>query len=243
MSPRPDTAARLTVADTIRILSAGAPKTGVSACADAFTREAGQAVAVTFATAPVLRERIEAGQTDADIVVAPLGAMEAFERDGRLAAGPQTAVGSVRAGVAIRDGADIPEIASVESLKQALLDSTCVIYNEASSGQYIAQMIERLGLAGQLAARTLRLPNGAAVMTRLAEGADNEIGFGQIPEIRRFEGQGIRLVGPLPEAIGKRTTYSAALLTGAMAPAGATALLEFMASARGRRLMAEAGLE
>lgn len=227
----------------IRILSAGAPKAGVRACADAFTAETGREVGISFATAPVVRERVEAGEAGADIVVAPVAAMDTFAQDGRLAAGPRVPVGSVKAGVAIRDGAMAPDIASAESLERALLAADAVIYNEASSGQYIAEMIERLGLTGALAARTLRLPNGAAVMTRLAEGKDIEIGFGQIPEIKRFEGKGVHLVGPLPEAIGKTTTYTAAALAGAMTPDGAMALLDFIGSPRGRRILAEAGLE
>lgn len=227
----------------IRILSAGAPKAGIRACAAAFTAKTGREVDISFATAPVVRERIEAGRADADILVAPAAAMDAFARDRRLAAGPHVPIGSVKAGVAIRDGAPVPDITSAESFEQALRAADAVIYNEASSGQYIAEMIGRLGLAEVLAARTLRLPNGAAVMARLAGGEGNEIGFGQVPEIRRFEGQGIRLVGPLPDAIGKTTTYAAALSVGAMAPGGAMALLDFIGSPQGRRLLAAAGLE
>lgn len=239
-----DTAARLIVADAVRILSAGAPKAGVSACAEAFARESGQKVDISFATAPILRERIEAGEAGADIVVAPLAAMEAFARDGRLAAGPRVPVGSVKAGVAIRDGAPVPDIASVESLKQALLAADAVVYNEASSGQYIAEMIGRLGLADALAARVLRLANGAAVMTHLTgDPTGRAIGFGQIPEIRRFEDRGVRLVGPLPEAIGKTTTYAAGLLAGAATHDNARALLDFMGSVEATRIYAESGLE
>lgn len=236
-------AARLIVADTVRILSAGAPKAGVSACVEAFASKTGQTAEITFATAPVLRQRVEAGEADAEIVVAPVAAMEAFERDGRLAAGPRVTLGSVKAGVAVRDGSPIPDISSVDSLKRTLLAADAVIYNEASSGQYIAEMIDRLGLGGELAARTVRLPNGAAVMARLAGDGGRAIGFGQIPEIRRFEADGVRLVGPLPDAVGKTTTYAAGLLAGADGPERARALLEFMASDAARRLYAEAGLE
>lgn len=227
----------------IRILSAGAPKAGIGACVEAFTAETGHKADITFATAPVLREKVEAGSANADIVVAPLAVMDGFKAEGRLAAGPQVAVGSVRAGIAVRDDTPLPDIASVESLEQTLRAAETVIYNEASSGQYIAEMIGRLGLTEELAARTLRLASGAAVMTRLAEGENNEIGFGQIPEIRRFEGRGVRLVGPLPDPLGKTTTYAAALLAGATAPPGAMALLDFMTAARGQRIFAGAGLE
>jgi len=45
----------------IKILSAGAPKTGVARCAEAFTQKTGIPVSVQFATAPELREAIQSG--------------------------------------------------------------------------------------------------------------------------------------------------------------------------------------
>lgn len=228
---------------TIRILSAGAPKLGVGRCARSFAQKTGLDVDVEFATAPALREMIERGDAGADILVAPVPHMEEYTSSGQVVDGTQAAVGAVRAGVAIRAGAQQPDLSSVESLKQALLDADAVLYNTASSGQYIENLLERLGLAAALASKTERFPNGTAVMVRLAQGkAAREIGFGQITEIKRFE-DGIELVGPLPEEIGKTTSYAAGLLTAAAAPEKARALLDFLASPEAKRICAEAGLE
>ena len=228
----------------IRILSAGAPKGGVRACAEAFTRDTGREVDVVFATAPVLRDRVERGEAEADIVIAPPATMDAFAEAGRIAPGPRVRVGSVKAGVAVRDGATVPDLSSVESFRQALLAADSVVRNEASSGLYIAGLIERLGLGEALADKTVVLPNGAAVIAHLqASTLDSEIGFSQVPEIRRFEGQGIMLAGPLPEEIGKTTSYEAGLLSDAAAPDAAKALLEFMDSPGARELYAAAGLD
>jgi molybdate transport system substrate-binding protein len=229
---------------TIRILSAGAPKQGVGDCAKSFSRETGQDVEVTFATAPVLRERLEKGEAAADLLVAPVALMKDCIAAGQVERGTDIVVGSVTAGVAVREGVAPPDISSVEALKAALLAADAVLYNIASSGQHIADMIERLGLAEELAARTERLSTGSGVMTRLAEGtAASEIGFGQITEISRFEGGGVALVGPLPQAVGKKTTYAVGLLDGAPAAELARALLAFMDSAEARRIYAKAGLE
>ena len=124
-----------------------------------------------------------------------------FEDAGLVRASPRVVVGSVKAGVAVRAGAPEPDLSSVESFKHALLAADSVVYNQASSGLYIARMIEDLGLAEALEAKTVRVPTGAAVFTHLAESdSPAEIGFGQIPEIRRFADKGVALVGPLPEA-------------------------------------------
>ena len=226
----------------IRILSAGAPKQGVGDCAKSFARATGHEVDVTFATAPVLRERLEKGEAAADLLVAPVTLMKDSVAAGRVEHGTDFVVGSVTAGVAVREGATPPDISSVDSLRAALRAADAVLYNVASSGQHIADMIERLGLAEELAARTERLATGSGVMTRLAEGtAASEIAFGQITEISRFEGGGVTLVGPLPQEVGKKTTYAAGLLAGAAEPA--RALLAYMDSPEARRIYAEAGLE
>jgi molybdate transport system substrate-binding protein len=228
----------------IRILSAGAPKGGVSACIEAFTRDTGRDVDIVFATAPVLRGRIERGEADADIVIAPPAAMDAFEEAGRIAAGPRVRVGSVKAGVAIRKGATRPDLSSVESFKHALLEAESVVRNEASSGLYIAGLIERLGLSQALAEKTVVVPNGAAVIAHLQQSSlEREIGFSQVPEIRRFEDRGIELAGPLPDEIGKTTSYDAGLLSDANAPEPAKVLLEYMDSPGAREIYAAAGLE
>ena len=229
---------------TIRILSAGAPKTGVSRCAEAFTRDTGHQVSVSFATAPVLRGKVEAGKAAADVVIAPLPSLADFEAKGLTVAGVAAGVGSVKAGVAVRAGASAPDLSSVESFMAALKAAQSLVYNEASSGQYIAQLMDRLGLTGDLAAKTVRLPTGAAVMRHLAASAvEREIGFGQLTEIRLHLDLGLELVGPLPEAIGKTTTYGAGLLAAARASDPAKALIEFMAAPEGRRIFVETGVE
>ena len=230
----------------LRVLSTGAPKGGVSGCAQAWQDRTGRAVAVSFVTAPVLRERVEAGEAEADVIVAPVARMDRFEAEGRVLAGIRTIVGSVKAGVVIRDGAAVPDISTVESLKAAILDAESIVYNVATSGQYIVRMMETLGVDGAIRDRVTTVPNGAAVMTHLAASAlDREIGFGQLTEIRVHEDRGlpVKLVGALPAGVENVTTYCAAVFGEAADAAAATAFVEFMGSEDGHRLCRASGLE
>jgi len=232
-----------TKAAAIRILSAGAPKLGVGRCAQAFGQKTGHTADVAFATAPVLREKLDAGEVDADILVAPAPDMEDYVRRGLVFAGTEVVVGTVTAGVAVRKGSPLPDLSSVESFRQALMAADAVVYNTASSGRFVESLIERLGLTEALAPKTERVATGTAVMVRLAEGtAASEIGFGQITEIRRF-GDVVTVAGPLPAEIGKKTTYAAGLLTAAGQQGAARALLDFMALPEARRICTDAGLE
>ena len=66
-------------------------------------------------------------------------------------------------------------------------------------------MIKELGIANQVKNKTKRYPSAAALMERVGTGQGNEIGFGQIPAIRRFSGHGVVVVGPLPQELSNAT--------------------------------------
>ncbi|MDH3195628.1 MAG: substrate-binding domain-containing protein [Hyphomicrobiales bacterium] len=228
---------------SVRILSAGAPKTGVRLCAEAFFGKTGQPFEIEFATAPVIKDRVTAGAANADLIVAPVPAMQGFAADGRIVSEPMPVIGSVTAGVVMRNGACDPDVSSVDGFVAAMLAADRLVFNSASSGQYIADMIERLGIADQVAAKTVRVATGRAVMDYLVEDtADRTIGFCQITEIKLLEHLGVHLVGPLPEAIGKVTTYAAGILASAENQRQALSLIDFMASADGKRIFADSGV-
>ena len=202
--------------ESVRILSAGAPKTGVRQCAEAFFGKSGHPFVIEFATAPVIKQRLTTGAANADVIVSPVPAMEGFADDGLIVPDTVSLIGSVTAGVVVRNGASDPDVSSVDAFVAAMLAADRLVFNSASSGQYIADMIEKLGIADQVAAKTVRVATGAAVMETLVEDtADRTIGFCQITEIKLLEHLGVHLVGPLPEAIGKVTTYAVGLAASA----------------------------
>lgn len=232
--------------EPLRILSTGAPKGGVSGCARAFEEATGRAVEVTFVTAPVLRELVEKGEAAADIIVAPVARMDAFEAEGSVLPGIRSIVGSVKAGVVVRAGAKEPDLSSADSLKAAILAADSIVYNVATSGQYIVQMMDGLGVAEAIEAKVTRVPNGSGVMMHLAGSKiENEIGFGQLTEIRVHEDRGIavKLVGALPKELENVTTYCAAVFARAADPETAQELVAFMGTDRGRDICQATGLE
>ena len=225
----------------IKILSAGAPKTAVALCAEAFSKKTGIAVSFEFATAPVLREIIGAGSADVEIVIAPIAAADSFDADGHTVANSGSVVGSVKAAVTIQNGAIEPDLTSGETLKQAMLDTDSLVYNIASSGQYIATMIEQMGIADQVADKTTRTKTGSAVMEHLhASNLKNEIGFGQATEIQvQID---VKLLGTLPKDVENVTSFRSALLAPAADNQAAKDLLEFIASEEGQAICKSTGL-
>ena len=133
---------------------------------------------------------------------------------------------------------------TAEAFKYAILNADSVVYNRASSGLYIEELMVRLGVAEEIAAKTTRLDTGGEVMKHVAASAAlNEIGFGQIPEIRVYEDQGITLLGPLPDEIGKTTTYAAGRSASAAAPEPAQAFIDTLATPAAKEIFRATGVE
>ena len=122
-----------------------------------------------------------------------------------------------------------------------MLKADCVLYNEATSGIYIQKMIKVLGIANQVKNKTERYPSAAALMESVGAGQGNEIGFGQIPAIRRFSGHGVVVVGPLPQELSNTTTYVAAI-TSLQASDDVKGFLEFLEMSTAQRILNAAGI-
>ncbi|MDB5376823.1 MAG: hypothetical protein JWR00_1269 [Rubritepida sp.] len=223
------------------LLSGGALEPAVSAALVRWRAQGGGEVRVDFATAPRIAARLESGEAP-DLVLAPQGLMEGLSRAGRLA-GPPVTLGAIGVGIALRDDAPDPAIRDEASFRAALLDADAIVFNRASTGLYVEGLLDRLGLTAALSARTLRFPDGDAVLRRIAGGTGREIAFAATTEILLFRQRGVRLAGPLPGALQNRTLYAAGLLRKADPNDTARQLLAFLETAASREAMVAAGVE
>lgn len=231
--------------ETVKILSAGAPKTGVARCAEEFAGSQGQKFTLEFATAPVLRERILNDNPDIDIVIAPEKAFTQFKESAKLVENYGGRIGAVKAAVVIRKNSHKPDLTSAATLKQAIIEADGLVYNKASSGQYIEKMIGNLGLVEIAATKTVRTSTGAGVMEHLTQSLlEFEIGFGQITEIQvQIDKRlGVELVGPLPKKVENITTYYVGLLQSSGNKNNAKALVDYMLSDEGEKIFRATGV-
>jgi molybdate transport system substrate-binding protein len=228
----------------LKILSAGAVKRGVAQLAAEFEQRTGQRVAVEFATAPTVRERMLGGAT-VDVVVAPPKVMAELASRGCIAAHTRALLGTSRMGVIVKSGAPLPDISSADAFRRALSVAAEVVYNQASSGIYMDKLLEQFGLAGPLKERIRRVPSGAATMEGVAAAPAGAIGVGQISEIKVHieKGLAIVLVGPLPDSIQNVTSYDAAAATASGAQTEAAALVAALTSPAAQRVFAASGID
>lgn len=229
---------------TLKVLSAGAVKRGVALRVEEFEKEHGCRVEVEFAIGPVVRERVLAGEA-IDVVVAPPAIMDEFATQGRIRSETRGFIGRSRMGVFVRRGSAFPGISSAEAFTQAVLAADAVVYNKASSGTYMAKLLDKLGIASQVGKKTVLVESGSAVMQTVAADPRNALGVGQISEIRVQidKGTAIAFVGPLPDAIQNFTAYDAAAATTSRSPDAAAALVRALTSDAAKKVFAATGID
>ena len=143
-------------------------------------------------------------------------------------------------GMAVREGAPLPDISTPEAFVETLLAAESIGYSASVSGTYVAtELFPRLGLAEQLAPKSRRIESErvAAVVAR----GEVAIGFQQVSEILSIPGAAY--AGPLPAEYQRVTTFSAGIAADAGNPDGGQRLIEFLSSAEAAATIAETGLE
>ncbi|MBM4315093.1 MAG: ABC transporter substrate-binding protein [Deltaproteobacteria bacterium] len=235
-------AAGIASAAEIKVLSGGAIEPGLEAFAQQVRREMGHELKIQYNTAPQIAKRLAAGDVY-DILMSPPGVIEAAIKEGKVVAETRVPVGRVGAGIVVRAGASAPDMRTADALKQALLSADSVVYNTASTGIYLDKLFGKMGIAEQLKAKTTRYATGAAVLEHVIKGKGNEIGFGAITEIKMYETKGLRFVGPLPAEVQNYTSYDAVLMTGAVLPDAARAVLRYLATPAGKAAFVSGGVE
>jgi molybdate transport system substrate-binding protein len=234
-------AARPVSAAEIRMLGAGPLRPALVALAEQFQRETGHVVKIeTLPGAEVTR--ILASDEPADIFMGNnLTTVDGLIKDGK-AAGPKTLVGRTGIGVMVRKGAPVPVVATTADIKAAVLAADAVAYNTAPSGQFVEKLFEQMGVAEKIKDKSVRPPNGATTMERVAGGKGAEIGFGLRNEMTPYLDKGLQFVAMLPDELQNYTRYEAVVLSRSKASDAARAFLRYITAAAARPEFAKIGV-
>lgn len=170
-------------------------------------------------------KRVQAGEAF-DIVALASNAIDKLIAEGKII-GDRTNLVHSGVAVAVRAGADQPDISGESALKAAVLAARTLGYSTGPSGMQLAKLFERWGIAEQIADRIVTAPPGVPVGALVAKG-EVELGFQQFSELMNLEG--IALLGPLPPEVQITTTFSAGLANTSTQADAARALIAFLAS-------------
>jgi molybdate transport system substrate-binding protein len=205
----------------------------------AFERTSGTKIVITWGPTNGLLKELEGGAVG-DLAILTAEAIDDLIEHGKAVAGSRVDLARSAIGVAVRKGARHPDIGSPEALKRALIAAKSVAHSKTGlSGIYFPTVLARLGIADAMKGKIVIPDPGTPVGEVVAKG-EAEIGIQQISELLPVAG--VEIVGPLPDALQKITTFSAGVLTAAKESNVAAALLKFVA-AESPRLLKQKGLE
>ena len=232
----------LAAAQEAAVLSAGAVEPGLRAALALYEKKIGRQVPVTFNTAPQIRERVEKKGEKFDVLIVPPAVMDGFAAAGRVEA-ERVMLGRVGQGIAVRPGAPVPDLSSVDALKRAMLEAESVVFNRATGGQYIESMLRKIGVYDQIEKKTTRYASAAEVMDHMLKGKGREIGFAPMTEIMLYKDKGLRFVGPLPAEVQRHNAYVASPMRGAANAQAAASLVKFLGTPAAKAALAAGGVE
>jgi len=179
----------------------------------------------------------------ADVVILDGGAADDLAKRGLVRADSKVELARSQVGMVVRNGAEKPDIGSVEAFRSTLLAAKSIAYSDSGSGTYLSTtLFPKLGVAEQIAGKSRKVrgpPSGEPVAAVVARG-EAEIGFQQVSELIHIPG--IAFVGTIPAEVQPAIFFAGALTKAVRQPEGASALIRFLASPEAAPVISKAGL-
>jgi molybdate transport system substrate-binding protein len=220
----------------LKVLCSGAMRAVLQQLTPAFEKSSSHKLVIEYATAGKVEEKVAADEA-IDVAILTKPRAEKLVRVAKLVGGTTTVLARVPIGLAVKKGTPHPDISSVDAFKRTLLDAGSIAYVDPASGGtsgiFLAQALEKLGIAAELKSK-IRLVSPAAGQSsprvgEVVQRGEAEMGIQPISEL--MEVSGIDIVGPLPADLqSPDLVYMAGSPAAAEQPVPAKALIDFLAA-------------
>src|SRR3954451_23302850 len=208
----------------LRLLGGGAMSGVWADIKPQFEQASGHRLEIFFGTTPNLIKEATSGKPF-DVGVVPVEVMQDASARAKFVASPTVDIAHVGLGVAVRSGAQKPDIGSADALKATLLTAQSIAsIPESATGYSIAKVFDRLGITEAMKAKMRAQPNPAQVVAVVAKG---EVELG-IFLINVLTAPGLEVVGPFPAELQQNVVFTAALGSETKEAAAANGLIEYL---------------
>jgi molybdate transport system substrate-binding protein len=239
----------------ITLLAVGPMRAPTQKIVANFEAKTGYKVKVTYGNGVETRRSVAKGQPlDVSLIVAPFpGAIAS----GSIIPSSATLVASILTAVGVPKGAPKPDISTPAAVKKALLAAKSIGYEDpdfTAAGEGPWEALNKLGIADQVATKSQvelgpgaqgispTATNNAIKTNKRLENGDIDIGMlmlsDMLPDKDKYD-----IVGVLPRQICTPVAVVGFISTHASDPAGAKALLQYLASPDAQAIWKEAGYE
>jgi molybdate transport system substrate-binding protein len=209
-----------------------------------FERSSGYTIHALYSPPGALLKHFDAGEP-ADVFLTGSDAIDQLIAQGKVVPS-RVDLATTGIGICVKKGAPHPDVSTSDALKRALLAATSVAYVAPSGGSvtgpHIEAMFKKLGIAEQMAAKTVLAaggPNGR-VSVKVSSG-EAAIGLQQVSEL--LTNPDVDIIGMLPGDLQQTTIYSAGVATSAKQIEGAKAIIAAMAAPSAKPVYKAKGME
>ena len=210
----------------VKLISVGGVKSALDKIVADYTKATGNTVSYTVGSPLAVSQKLAAGEVY-DVVVQSAPAMDDYAKLGGLK--PDSRVKAARGGIgmAVRQDATAPDIATPDAFKKALADAKSIAMTDTAmpngSGGLTQAIFEKAGVIDSIKPK-IKVVGLDPGQQQIAKG-EIEIGFFNISEIRPF----VKFGGAVPAALQQYTNYDVAVPAKAPNPDGAAALAKMIA--------------
>jgi len=226
----------------IKVYSTVGVKSVIEELAPKFEKATGNKLNISWGLISAFTKKAQEGDVP-DVLVVSRAGIDTLTKDGKIAAGGPTLASSVFA-LAVKQGAPKPDISSADALKKALLAARAVGYTDPATGGatgiFFTKVIERLGIAAEIKAKS-KFPPLAGFVGDLLVNGEVDLGVQSKPELASTVG--VDVVGPFPGDLANTTVFAAGV--GAASPNSevSKALVKFLTSPEAQAVFKAKGFD
>lgn len=222
----------------LQVIAGGGMMGPLLELAKEFESASGHKLVIRFGTTPELIKLATSGGPF-DLGVVPREVMKDAAAQARFAPGSTTDIARVGLGVAVRAGAQKPDIGTADALKQALLKVSSVATIPASAaGAQVLRAFEGLGIAEEMKAKIKAQPGPAQIVEAVARG-EAEIG---VFLVNVLTAPGLDVVGPFPAEVQQEIVFTAAPAATTTKGEAAKSFIRFLTSASSAAVIKAKGM-
>lgn len=176
----------------------------------------------------------------ADVVLMVSTGLDRLIKDGLVDPKSRVDLGKSYIAMAVRHGEPKPDISTMETFKQALLDARSIAYSDSASGVYLSRVLfNQMHIGDRLKDKSTMIP--ATPVGEVVARGQAQIGFQQLSELKPVEG--IDIVGLIPDQAQQMTLYSGGVVSRSTHAEQARQLLEYLASQQAAKAIKASGLD
>jgi len=224
----------------MKVLCSNGIKAVVEELAPQFEQATKHKVVITYGLASALKRQIESGEPfDIAVLTPPL--LDDLITQGKIAAASRTVLARSGIALAIRAGAQKPNIRTTDALKRTLLESKSIAYaKEGASGVFFTELVQRLGLADALKSKVTATASGAEVGASVARG---DAQFGVLPVSEILPVRGIEVLGTFPADVQGYVVMVAGASSGTTQGAAVKELITFLMAPAALPVLKQKGMQ